>query len=1130
MDIIEAPSPELIGPYRILRSIAQGGMAAVYEAEEPKEGKRVAVKLLIHRGLARPRFAREYRALTRLNHPNIVRVYQFGVHEGNPYLSMELIRGEPIQVFAKAIGRPGNRKRTEEVSRLLAEVATALHYLHQRAIVHRDLKSSNILVLPDGRAKLLDFGTARYLSGDEAVTRQGEFVGTFAYASPEQISGDHVDGRSDLYSMGVLLYRLLTGKRPFDADSPHELARMHVERKPTPPSKLVPAIPAALDELTMRLLEKDPADRPANAQVVAEFLKGQSSIKSAAPETLGPGRLVGRDDIMETIRERLDKPEPGSMILMVGPEGSGRARVMRMAVASARQKGIRTFGGNFGGERGIGILSEVVEDVRHSLEGHEVPAESQFWAEMRMRATSRLEGLYLDMLESLVRRCKADVAPVVIALGDMHRASPSALEAIAYMRQKLRELEAPVMFLGTTPDDSDAPGGAIRRRLPDATRMELRPLNAGEVRELAGSILGGRPLSRDLSQRIYQVTSGLPGYIGEVLRAMVQGGVLSPILTEHGIHWEERTGGKLDIPTTARDATSLRIDGLGIDRVRVLECLAVAGGASAVQVLAYGLERDTARVQLSLDELESMRLIESFDSGEGELWRFKLALTRELILERLRPLWQALFARRLADVSLQAPPSPEKIHLLLNAGRIDQAIEDAVVWAEPHLDWSRAEETAPVLEHVADLAHGAREVDRATLCRLYMLLGRARLALRAGNREAEAALQRAAALATDGTLRAEVELFRARGLLSRGRIAEAKTLLEKAGGRLSDDHPKLASRIAMELGVLYWYLGDFLASVGHYEDALDAARRGGWSRLVARALAGRGVLRLCRGQLSLADEDLREAVRLFTLAGDRSSMWQSLGNLGDILRRKGAFTESLALLDGELSAVREGGNWIRQALFVLNLAETEVELHRLGRARERIEELTGDMDFQEHLHMRGAVCLLQGRIALTSGDAALAIATLEPIVEECKQAGMHVVTAQLMGLLGEALVKTDRRSEGMECFSESFQMLQEQGHLPSLGEACAARARAMGDREDPDISYAPVLHWMEEEPVRMLRLQYLVASARFAESCNKRGRAQSLWLEAQALFSEVLGGLGEQERESMRVHPMAVAIERGQNL
>ena len=109
-------------------------------------------------------------------------------------------------------------------------------------------------------------------------------------------------------------------------------------------------------------------------------------------------------------------------------------------------------------------------------------------------------------------------------------------------------------------------------------------------------------------------------------------------------------------------------------------------------------------------------------------------------------------------------------------------------------------------------------------------------------------------------------------------------------------------------------------------------------------------------------------------------------------------------------------------------------------------------------------------------------------------------------------------------------MLQEQGHLPSLGEACAARARAMGDREDPDISYGPVLHWMEEEPVRILRLGYLVASAQYAESCNKRSRAQSLWLEAQALFTEVLGGLGEQERESMRVHPMAVAIERGQNL
>ena len=146
----------------------------------------------------------------------------------------------------------------------------------------------------------------------------------------------------------------------------------------------------------------------------------------------------------------------------------------------------------------------------------------------------RLEGLYLDMLESLVRRCKADVAPVVIALGDMHRASPSALEAIAYMRQKLRELEAPVMFLGTTPDDSDAPGGAIRRRLPDATRI-MRS-NAGEVRELAGSILAGRPLAIFRSDPLGADlrATWLPSWM-RFSGDGPSGGAL-PILTEHGIH------------------------------------------------------------------------------------------------------------------------------------------------------------------------------------------------------------------------------------------------------------------------------------------------------------------------------------------------------------------------------------------------------------------------------------------------------------------------------------------------------------------------------------------------------------------------------------------------------------------
>jgi tetratricopeptide (TPR) repeat protein len=1127
MDMLEAPSPEVIGPYRVLRSIAQGGMAAVYEGQDEKTGRRVAVKLLTHRGLARPRFAREYRALTRLDHPNIVRVYRYGLHEGNPYLSMELVEGDAIQVYAKSLGIPGSRKRTREVTRALAEVADALQYLHDRAIVHRDLKSSNILILRDGRAKLLDFGTARYLSGAEAITRQGEFVGTFAYASPEQITGGHVDGRSDLYSLGVLLYRLLTGRRPFQADTPHALAKLHVEHRPPPPSKLVPKVPKVLDQLVMRLLEKDPADRPASASAVAEYLRGQNEGRPPAEVPLGPGRLVGREDLFDALRDKLGNPAPGDLLLVVGAEGAGRARMMRTAVASARQMGVRSFGGDFGGERGIGIFSEIIEDVRSSMEGQEVPVESQAWNEMRMSVPSRLEAVYLDMVEVLVHRAKVDEAPVVIGLGDLHRASPSALDALAYVRQKLKELALPVVFLCSAPEDLAGPGTALYKRFPGAHRFELKPLSAHQVRDLATSILGGRPLSRAICKRIFRVTGGLPGFVGEVLRAMVQGGVLSPVVTQQGVVWEERAEGKLSIPATAKEAIGLRIDGLSLPYTRLLEALAVAGGEAATSALSFSLEREEEPVLVDLTALSALRLVASRDTSSGELWRFNLDLTKELVLQRLRPMRRVVFQNRLAEAVRSDPPGKSKILLLVSAGLVDEALVDAVAWAAPLVEWDRAGEALPVLERVSGVVHGAREVDRACLCQLYLLLGRARLFMRAGNHQAESDLQRAAALAPDEVSRAEVELYRARGFSSRGRLKEGKTLLKRAKKRLADSSTRLNALVSMELGGLYWYLGQFDEATAHFEEALQVSRAAHWSRIVARALAGRGVIRVCQGRFTGAEQDLREAIAGFALLGDRSSMWHCQGNLCDVFRRKGRFTEVINLLESELPALREGGGWTRQALFVLNLAETEVELLRLGRARERIQGLAGDMDLQEHLHLRAAVTMLQGRIFLVSGEPDRAAAVLAPMLEKCQVAGVHVISAQLQALLGEARVKIGQQVQGVEDLAQAIQTLQEQGHLPSLGEACAARARAMSDREDPDLSFGPVLHWMEEEPVSLLRMEYLLSSARFAGACNKRSRARSFWLDAQALYNTIAQELGEGEREALMVHPWTVEIADG---
>ena len=308
------PYPPLIGPYRVLRPIGRGGAAAVYEVEHPRSAERLALKLLTH-AMSSARFEREYRTLAALNHPNIVRVFDYGFTDDSyPYITMELLDGVPAQAHAKACGKPGSTTRTAEVLRIGALVADGLSYLHQHRIVHRDLKSSNVLVLSNGGVKLLDLGTARLLGSDEGITRQGEFIGTFTYASPEQLTGQPVDHRSDLYSLGVLLYRLLTGRRPFEIDDPQEQARHHIEVMPSPPIEAASSLPPSLSAFVMQLLAKRPDERPPSARLVSETLR--HSGLCAPPLVLGPPwlgtlPLVGRAPETALISQLVSEARPG---------------------------------------------------------------------------------------------------------------------------------------------------------------------------------------------------------------------------------------------------------------------------------------------------------------------------------------------------------------------------------------------------------------------------------------------------------------------------------------------------------------------------------------------------------------------------------------------------------------------------------------------------------------------------------------------------------------------------------------------------------------------------------------------------------------------------------------------------
>src|SRR5437660_1245381 len=273
------------GRYRIMRKLGTGGMANVYLAEDQELGRRVAIKILNDRHANDEqfveRFRREAKNAAALSHPNIVSIYDRGEAEGTYYIAMEYLDGRTLKELIVQRG-PAPVTVSVEYAR---QVLSALRFAHRHGIVHRDIKPHNVLVDGEGRVKVTDFGIARAGAASQ-MTEAGSIVGTAQYLSPEQAKGTAVDQRSDIYSLGIVLYELLTGSVPFTGDTPVEIAMKHISETPAPPSSVRPDVPHDLDLVVTRALAKDPADRYQSAEEMDADLErlGRGAAVSAETE------------------------------------------------------------------------------------------------------------------------------------------------------------------------------------------------------------------------------------------------------------------------------------------------------------------------------------------------------------------------------------------------------------------------------------------------------------------------------------------------------------------------------------------------------------------------------------------------------------------------------------------------------------------------------------------------------------------------------------------------------------------------------------------------------------------------------------------------------------------------------
>jgi hypothetical protein len=353
------PVPDQLGPYRLVKPLGQGGMGTVYLAEDVKLRRQAALKVMLPEVATDPqakdRFLREARAAAALRSDHVVTVYQVGDEGGTPFIAMELLRGMPLDAYLAKEPAPGLRT----VARLGREIAEGLAAAHARGLVHRDVKPANVwLEAPKGRVKLLDFGLARPATVDPAstghLTENGAVLGTPAFMSPEQAQGKPVDFRTDLFSLGGVLYLLSTGRLPFNGPTATALLIEMAMTRQKSAREVNPKVPAALSELIDRLLAKESGDRPGSAREVVEALRAIERDPTNRPAT------AADDAPFEVVEDDARKADAGddvteAMVVTVAPT---RTRTRRR-----RRQQSRLLVGWLAGAGGGALLLAVVAVV-----------------------------------------------------------------------------------------------------------------------------------------------------------------------------------------------------------------------------------------------------------------------------------------------------------------------------------------------------------------------------------------------------------------------------------------------------------------------------------------------------------------------------------------------------------------------------------------------------------------------------------------------------------------------------------------------------------------------------------------------------------------------------------------------